>query len=117
MIIFAPRPSVQEIVYVANNVTDGKAVIVHCQSGDDDLGGFAVAVGYRIHWQFSPNLFGGTLFWCKLAFEDRRASFVAYDQRTSPETVKWTVNDDGVYGKLHGGTPYLHAAWVRVFAN
>ncbi|CAI0394821.1 unnamed protein product [Linum tenue] len=109
MIIVA-RPTVQATVYITNHLTK-KILIVHCRSKDDDLGVHAVAVGATIHWSFGQNLFGGTLFWCKLAVEDKRIIFVAYDQGVDDVKGDWYVRDEGVYG-IHNLT-FLRAAWTR----
>ncbi|CAI0394826.1 unnamed protein product [Linum tenue] len=105
-------PTVQVSVYITNQVTR-KILIVHCRSKDDDLGAHAVAVGSSIHWSFGPNIFGArTVFWCKLAVQDKRISFVAYEQ----ERVTygdWVVRDDGVYARPYGHPMFLHAPWTQ----
>ncbi|CAI0394808.1 unnamed protein product [Linum tenue] len=101
--------SVQGSVTITNHLTQ-KVLIVHCRSKDNDLGAHAVDVGATIHWSFGPNLFGGTLFWCKLAVQDKRISFVAYEQGVENRGI-WFVHDDGVYG-THT-TVFLKAAWTR----
>ncbi|CAI0394829.1 unnamed protein product [Linum tenue] len=103
------RPTVQTTVYITNHLSQ-KILIVHCRSKDDDLGAHAVAVGATIHWSFGQSLFGETLFWCKLAVQDKRISFVAYEQGIDI-MGDWFVRDDGVHGN---GSPYfLKAAWTR----
>ncbi|CAI0396693.1 unnamed protein product [Linum tenue] len=80
MIAAAARPTVQMFqprsVSVVNMLSDRK-LIVHCRSKDDDLGAHVVEVGSELRWVFVP--LDATLFWCKLAVEDRRHSFDAYD--------------------------------------
>ncbi|CAI0394822.1 unnamed protein product [Linum tenue] len=110
MIIMA-RPSVQVLVYITNRLTE-KILIVHCRSRDDDLGAHAVAVGATFHWSFNDNFFGKTLFWCKLAVEDKRISFVAYEAHV--ETFgQWVVRDDGVHGTPFRRPTFLKAGWRR----
>ncbi|CAI0394837.1 unnamed protein product [Linum tenue] len=111
MIIIMARPSVQVTVNITNQLTQ-KILIVHCRSKDDDLGAHAVAVGESIHWSFRDNFFGGTHFWCKLAVEDKRISFAAYEAYFEIFT-KWVVCDDGVYGQPDGHPSFLEAGWRR----
>ncbi|CAI0394512.1 unnamed protein product, partial [Linum tenue] len=86
---------------------------VHCQSKDDDLGGHAVAVGATYHWDFGTNLLGGTLFWCKLAIEDKRIFFVAYDDDSrEPGFGSWAACDDRLYGMPQDRLPFLKALWT-----
>ncbi|CAI0394845.1 unnamed protein product [Linum tenue] len=106
------RPSVQASVYITNQLTK-KVLIVHCRSKDGDLGAHAVANGSTIHWSFGPNLFGGTLFWCKLAVQNKRISFVAYDDDNVNTVSDWIVLDDGVYGRPYQRPTFLMAAWTR----
>ncbi|CAI0394833.1 unnamed protein product [Linum tenue] len=107
--IMMARPSVQVTVNITNHLTE-KILIVHCRSKDDDLGAHAVAVGASFHWSFGLEFFGGTRFSCKLAVEDKRISFVAYEQGVDA-VGDWFVLDDGVHGN---GSPYfLKAAWRR----
>ncbi|CAI0391484.1 unnamed protein product [Linum tenue] len=76
-------------------------LIVHCGSGDDDLRAHAVEIDEDFDWSFEPNGFGTTLFWCNLAVEGRRLSFVAYDQGSDAAKVHyWVAYDDGLYGKV-----------------
>ncbi|CAI0394839.1 unnamed protein product [Linum tenue] len=111
MIIMMARPSVQESVYITNHLTK-RVLIVHCRSTDTDLGAHAVAVGASFHWNFRENIFGGTFFWCKLAVEDKRIYFLAYDEYV--ETFgTWFVCDDGVYGTPASRPAFLKAAWTR----
>ncbi|CAI0394453.1 unnamed protein product [Linum tenue] len=98
-------------VYITNQLSE-KILIVHCQSKDDDLGGHAVAVGASFNWSFGPNLFGGTLFWCKLAVENKRISFVAYKEYYEG-FGRWVVCDDGLYGTPEDRPVFLKAQWMR----
>ncbi|CAL1414926.1 unnamed protein product [Linum trigynum] len=109
MVIMA-RPSVQDTVSITNLLSD-KILIVHCRSKDDDLGDHGVAIGDSFSWSFEPNVFGGTLFWCNLAVEDKRISFKAYEEYE--ETFgKWFVHDDGLYGKPDRFPIFKMAAWT-----
>ncbi|CAI0427458.1 unnamed protein product [Linum tenue] len=113
IIIITARPSVQETVSIANLLSN-KILIVHCRSGDgDDLGGHAVAAGGTLRWSFEPSVVGRKLFRCKLAVEDRRISFVAYEQYEEAFSGNWIVRDDGVYGNPNRLPTFLMAAWKQ----
>ncbi|CAL1414913.1 unnamed protein product [Linum trigynum] len=77
-----------------------KAVIVHCQSADDDLHAHAVVADSSYGWDFQTCFGAGTVFWCRLAFQDKRLGFTAfnigddYDRFVSD----YDVYDDGVFG-------------------
>ncbi|CAN1143027.1 hypothetical protein LINPERPRIM_LOCUS26319 [Linum perenne] len=71
-------------------------LIVHCRSKDDDLGAQVVHVMSEFSWSFTG--YGITLFWCKVAVQDKRAHFVAFDGHgVCP--FHWVVDDTGVHAK------------------
>ncbi|CAI0394812.1 unnamed protein product [Linum tenue] len=112
-----PSVSIPSSVNITNQLSE-KILIVHCQSKDTDLGAHALAVGASFHWSFGTNFFGGTLFWCKLAVENRRISFVAYKEyydvfKVTVTYGDWVVRDDGVYARPYGRPTFLVAAWTR----
>ncbi|CAL1414929.1 unnamed protein product [Linum trigynum] len=118
MVMIMASPSLLHRVHVTNMLRD-KILIVHCQSKDDDFKAHALAVGESIQWSFEPNVFGGTLFWCKLAVEDKRLTFTAFEQsgldRSGPYTGHWYVGGDGVYGKdKYTDDVIFKASWRRV---
>ncbi|CAI0542444.1 unnamed protein product [Linum tenue] len=106
------QPSIQELtVHVANKLSN-KILIVHCRSKDDDLGALVVEIGAEMSWRFEG--LGETLFWCSLAVEDKRLSFVAYYEGDM-YTEYWYVHDDGVYGQTrHANATFYEAPWRRV---
>ncbi|CAL1363748.1 unnamed protein product [Linum trigynum] len=98
VIILAPHPLIQSYTEYVHNELSGKKLIVHCRSEDDDIGAQMVDVGSDLHWDF----YGGdrTLFWCKVAVEDRRLSFDAYtnsDGSICCRDIHWSVRDDGLH--------------------
>ncbi|CAN0927754.1 S-protein homolog 2 [Linum grandiflorum] len=88
-------------VYVSNNMTSSLILIVHCQSKDDDMKAMAVQPRAGIRWEFVPNFFNTTLFWCDLAVQDKRVSFVSFPPMGDNYRyiTKWEVCDAGVYLK------------------
>ncbi|CAI0394851.1 unnamed protein product [Linum tenue] len=112
------RPSIQRSVRITNRLSS-KILIVHCASKDDDLGAHAVAIGATFEWSFEPKpVWGGTLFWCHLATEDKRLSFVAYEQGKLNRYSYWVVHDDGVYGEQVAiTTELLVRPWRRILLD
>ncbi|CAN1805344.1 hypothetical protein LINPERHAP1_LOCUS24234 [Linum perenne] len=92
-------------MHISNEL--GFELIVHCQSGDDDLGPQVVAIESELSWSFTGS--GSTLFWCNVAVQDKRAHFVAFDgQGYCP--LHWVVNDTGVYAN-EAGRFDTHIPW------
>ncbi|CAN1195906.1 S-protein homolog 21 [Linum perenne] len=90
-------------VHVINELNDPKeALLVHCQSKDNDLGVHYVTVKSEFTWRFKPDLVGNTLFWCYLgAPNNRHASFDVYDKALLGSEVSnnlyWKAKEDGIY--------------------
>ncbi|KAI3831397.1 hypothetical protein MKX03_004089 [Papaver bracteatum] len=74
---------------------------IHCKSADDDLGPHDLPNGGYIHWQFSNNLFGTTLFWCSMAWEENSGSFEIYNGRVDDDICyhdcSWSVRREGIF--------------------
>ncbi|CAL1363750.1 unnamed protein product [Linum trigynum] len=121
IILIAAHPSTQlstSTVYVENELSGNKKLIVHCRSKDDDVGAQAVDIGAALHWGFTP--YEGTLFWCKLAVEDRRLSFDAYNGKKADircRDVRWAARDDGVHLLNSDGTEIesYRKEWKHLF--
>ncbi|KAL6973485.1 hypothetical protein U1Q18_027672 [Sarracenia purpurea var. burkii] len=101
--------SAEEVhVSIKNRLGEGKTMSIHCQSKDNDLGNHTVADGGKFGWDFSPNIWGTTLFYCDLAW-DRVGEyhFDAYnfgrDSGRCKSQCLWLVAREGVYG-LNGET-------------
>ncbi|CAN1779584.1 hypothetical protein LINPERHAP1_LOCUS14784 [Linum perenne] len=65
-----------QMVYVTNDLN--LTLIVHCRSKNDDLKAHCVPTGSNISWSFEY-AYILTLFWCKLAMQDKCIHFDAYD--------------------------------------
>ncbi|KAE8650521.1 hypothetical protein Csa_010078 [Cucumis sativus] len=107
---FSRRPPAppRYFVHVVNGLSSN-SLDVHCQSKDDDLGYHHLANrGDEFQWNFQINIWGTTLFWCRLDKSDAYVSFESfwserrhrwlYD-RCGIElgTCIWTAKDDGIY--------------------
>ncbi|CAN1139248.1 S-protein homolog 29 [Linum perenne] len=100
VIIISAGPSVGLMVSVNNNLTSNCTLIVHCESGDNDLQPQLVLGGSEFHWSFHLTLIGTTLFWCNLAVQDKRLLFTAYDGNNAYGRCclyYFAVKDDGVH--------------------
>ncbi|XAR57647.1 hypothetical protein NMG60_11025879 [Bertholletia excelsa] len=97
-----------EHVSIKNRLGSGKTMSLHCQSKDNDLGNQTVADGSDYGWDFSPNAWGTTLFYCDLGWEGvPEFHFDAYvssrDAVRCPSDCFWLISLEGVYG-LNGQT-------------
>ncbi|CAI0394881.1 unnamed protein product [Linum tenue] len=102
-------------IQVTNKLSSGRMLIVHCKSKDDDLGGRAIAAGANTSLIFGQNVFRGTLFWCSAAQEDKRLSFVAFEQNDRSKYVRvFDVSDDGVDGVDVLGGNRLHICGWKI---
>ncbi|CAN1805389.1 hypothetical protein LINPERHAP1_LOCUS24255 [Linum perenne] len=96
-----------EMVHIRNEMS--MVLIVHCQSGDDDLHARVIPEGSEFTWSFM--LMENTLFWCDLAVQDKRIHFDAVDGKKYC-FFQWVVKDDGVYG-IHSECPHVYYQWQK----
>lgn len=101
-------------------------ILVHCESKDSDLGAYPVAPGANYSWEFSPNIFGMTLYTCEFFWKMFTQKFQVwkgsyYDTRppcsvTGPCNYK--VTPDGFYYGLQSyqiafnATPASDQLWA-----
>ncbi|KAA0050661.1 pumilio-like protein 15-like [Cucumis melo var. makuwa] len=101
-----PKPS-RYFVHVVNGLSY-QSLDVHCQSKNDDLGyHHLVNRGDEYQWNFEENLWGTTLFWCRLEKPDAYVAFESFwpetknvwlrDRCGNQGTCIWTAKDDGIY--------------------
>ncbi|XP_059632218.1 self-incompatibility protein S1-like [Cornus florida] len=93
---------------IKNRLGSGKIMTVHCQSKDNDLGQQTVGDGSEFGWDFSPNVWGTTLFYCNMEWENvREYQFDAYsftrDYVRCETECSWLISMEGMYG-LNGKT-------------
>ncbi|KAL5794869.1 hypothetical protein ACOSP7_003463 [Xanthoceras sorbifolium] len=51
-------------MHVVNGMSHGMRLLVHCRSGDTDLGMKNVTAGTEFEWKFKMNFFDRTVYWC-----------------------------------------------------
>ncbi|KAJ8769855.1 hypothetical protein K2173_008937 [Erythroxylum novogranatense] len=90
-------------VSIKNSLGNGKIMNIHCQSKDTDLGQQNVTDGNQIGWDFSPNAWGTTLFFCDLDWQNvQQYHFDAYsyqrDFARCEDQCSWLISTEGMYG-------------------
>lgn len=102
-----PLHPVKYYIHVLNGLSN-LDLGVHCQSKDNDLGyQHLINRGDDFQWNFNENIWGTTLFWCKLVKRDAYVSFEIFwpesknfwlrDRCGSEGNCIWTAKDDGIY--------------------
>ncbi|KAF8009002.1 hypothetical protein BT93_J0098 [Corymbia citriodora subsp. variegata] len=78
---------------------------IHCKSGDDDLGVQHIPQGGSWQFDFKPNLFCKTLFFCSMQWLDQFHYFDIYDAKRDYDQClnkcEWFVKPTGPC--LYGG--------------
>ncbi|KAI3469899.1 hypothetical protein Pfo_026562 [Paulownia fortunei] len=81
-------------VHIINSFNDNTdELIVHCKSGDDDLGEHFLDKGDDWHWKFRVNFFRSTLFFCHVQWGE-------FEKRFTEEGIYFSC-DDKNYVKKH----------------
>ncbi|KAE8695438.1 hypothetical protein F3Y22_tig00110711pilonHSYRG00010 [Hibiscus syriacus] len=62
-------PYTQVIIY--NDLENKKDLTIHCKSKDDDLGVHVISYKESYDFQFEPNFFGRTLFFCRMTWNGK----------------------------------------------
>ncbi|KAI8560829.1 hypothetical protein RHMOL_Rhmol04G0286500 [Rhododendron molle] len=81
-------------------------LLLRCQSADDDLGNHTLSTGEEFKWNFHPNFFGTTLFFCHFYWGSKDKSVVTYDnnidwkychETSNYYNCYWEARPDGFY--------------------
>ncbi|KAL5798821.1 hypothetical protein ACOSQ2_003641 [Xanthoceras sorbifolium] len=70
-------------------MSHGRRLLVHCKSGDTDLGMKNLTAGTEFEWNFKMNFFDRTVYWC----------YEALFYRCNDSNCFWVARDDGLYLK------------------
>nr|KJB26088.1 hypothetical protein B456_004G224700 [Gossypium raimondii] len=90
-------------VHTINGLSNGKMLLVHCKSKDNDLGIHNLTAGAEFSWQFKLSVTGRTLFWCYMAYDNFHAALnVFWDNpiffnKCNNDNCIWIAKDDGIY--------------------
>ncbi|KAK9290466.1 hypothetical protein L1049_008636 [Liquidambar formosana] len=104
-------------VRIMNRLGCGRAMNIHCQSRNDDLGYLVVPDGSETEWRFSVNFWGTTLFYCDVQWNNSNwHHFDAYsykhDSARCRTECSWMISKDGLlfnYNQEYGNwdlTPF-----------
>ena len=65
---------------------------VGCASADNRIGDRTIADQQAIGWKFRPNIWGSTLFWCKVRFNGKEKQFTSWKRNIDKaDKVIWDV--------------------------
>ncbi|KAI3472884.1 hypothetical protein Pfo_031200 [Paulownia fortunei] len=92
-------------VFVVNGLPpNSPPLLLHCASGDDDLGNHTLTTGQNFHFDFCVNF--TTLFFCHLWWNGKNIAFNVYDsfwpiQFCINNVCYWEAKSDGIYRSKH----------------
>ncbi|GFP82861.1 hypothetical protein PHJA_000429200 [Phtheirospermum japonicum] len=91
----------REVHIYSDLPADSPPLLVHCASGDDDLGHHTLTFHQDYSFSFC-NIPFTTLFFCNLRWGAKGKSFDAYNarwhgDRCHGDTCKWAAHPDGLY--------------------
>ncbi|GMI70160.1 hypothetical protein like AT3G16970 [Hibiscus trionum] len=96
-------------VLIYNDLAQETDLIVHCKSKDDDLGVQHITYGNYFEFDFRPNFFGNTLFYCSMQWNGTTQWFDIYDQLRDEivcDRCVWKVRPDGPCNQSYYGICY-----------
>ncbi|XP_051116092.1 self-incompatibility protein S1-like [Andrographis paniculata] len=87
-------------VHVVNNLPPNSVMLVHCASGDNDLGYHNLTVNQDFRFSFCQA--DRTLFFCRLTWGAKSKGFEVYntqwkDQICTSQQCYWAAKSDGIY--------------------
>lgn len=102
MFISATMSHAKTTVVINNDLGGGLALQYHCKSGDNDLGVRSLAPGGSWSFQFNPDIFGRTLYFCSFSWPNESHYFDIYIQKRDKEFEKfgctncsWKIRKNG----------------------
>ncbi|KAE9600915.1 putative plant self-incompatibility S1 [Lupinus albus] len=81
-------------VYIRNDLGNGTLLTVHCKSKDEDLGVHKLHYKKEFKFQFRPNIWGTTLYFCHLTWHGKSHRIDAFDNDRDIffcKDLKWSV--------------------------
>ncbi|XP_039048909.1 S-protein homolog 2-like [Hibiscus syriacus] len=67
-------------VIINNNLKNRKDLTIHCKSKDDDLGVHVLSYGESYDFEFEPDIFWRTLFFCRMTWNGKSHWYDVYDE-------------------------------------
>ncbi|KAL7148156.1 hypothetical protein ABFS83_06G159200 [Erythranthe nasuta] len=95
-------------VRVSNFLPPNSApLVLHCASGDNDLGNHTLSVNQNFEWSFCTNfIWTGSLFFCHLWWGPKNVAFESFNQedyvRCTVNVFWWSAKSDGIYFTCDG---------------
>ncbi|CAL0311195.1 unnamed protein product [Lupinus luteus] len=98
----------KKTVHIINSLANSINLKVHCKSKDNDLGFHDVTFGNIYKFEFGPNIFGTTLFFCTFQWNDKVHTVTVYnaatDDKRCMKNCYWIVQQNQVCTKGDDGT-------------
>lgn len=94
---FTSKGDLHTEVAILNQI-QGEQIIVHCFSGDDDIGTHVLGLGQNISWSFDINFFATTKFYCTFTTAHGCGNYAVYDQKLEARCERrcvWNVRVQG----------------------
>ncbi|KAL5542938.1 hypothetical protein UlMin_010648 [Ulmus minor] len=93
-------------VNLTNGLAENSKLIAHCQSKENDLGTRELYFGDSFDWKFTPNVWGTTLFYCDVSWNNLNLHFDIFKtnrdwyrcvQKEQVFDCRWIAQEDGFY--------------------
>ncbi|PIN24460.1 hypothetical protein CDL12_02811 [Handroanthus impetiginosus] len=89
-------------IHVINNLPPKSApLVIHCASGDDDLGNHTLTYKQDYHWDFCENFVFSTLFFCHFRWGTKEKALEVFNahwrKRCDDGYCYWEARNDGLY--------------------
>ncbi|KAI3469943.1 hypothetical protein Pfo_026606 [Paulownia fortunei] len=90
-------------VHIVNDILpiSKSPLLVHCASGDDDLGNHTLYYEGDFNWSFCEHIFFRTLFFCHVRWGSKTISFDAFNSKHNKDCTSgvcyWEAQTDGIY--------------------
>ncbi|KAM7266498.1 hypothetical protein ACFE04_004395 [Oxalis oulophora] len=82
-------------VIMLNAIGPDVTVTINCKSKDDDLGIHVVQPQKTYDFSFKPNIFGSTVFICRVSWKNIVHYFDAYYADLKCKVCPWTLKETG----------------------
>ncbi|KAK8509066.1 hypothetical protein V6N13_062120 [Hibiscus sabdariffa] len=97
------------VLKIVNKLSQGTDLKVHCESGDDDLGKKTISFGKSWEFEFIPNIWRTTLYFCRFSWQGVSKRFDVYDafkHDACRGVCEWRVSRQGLCTNPYGLEPH-----------